>query len=510
MSQHFQLDPPPDGLRTPLVQLKDHYVQQVIEYEKKLAQALDKLAHVEALLEGWSSVEELPLTKELPHQNPLSPTPAAFSTAILENVESDEGDVVDKDSSLTSSNGNAIAAVKKNAVPPHQVNGAKSHTSIKEPNSPTLLERFIDTLDTSTRTLLSFCVDSGGIELTDTSIGGKTLSLECPNDAVFRRLKLKLPGLASKWNQSVGSDSIVVVSTAKNPLDSKVLLGSKEDLAQLKLVLDKVFEVLGVAYTQLTNNDRSWLVIVPQSVLTPLLSDEEQFLEPPSPPATTNTLLNDSRNGSTSSDGVEDVEMLPNYQGMNRIEALSLLLAEHSGTVLHLDFIVRSLYGQLEPSLFKVIKSRVGSSLLLGVEQKLWARLTDEPGCYTLDLKLVEPDEPPPAFRSGSGRLSQQKRKSSNVNLSSLMRPPYRGQSVKAALASLLEANPGKIYSIDDFIGFLFGYVEPNQKGRVRASVSKGLSEGKQEGRFERVLGSSGCYTLSMSLLKAQSQGRQP
>jgi hypothetical protein len=99
------------------------------------------------------------------------------------------------------------------------------------------------------------------------------------------------------------------------------------------------------------------------------------------------------------------------YQGMNRREALSLLLTEHSGTVLHLGFIVRSLYGELEPSLFKVIKTRVGSSLTQGVEQRLWARVTDEPGCYTLDLKLIEPLEPPPAIRSGSGGLSQRNRK---------------------------------------------------------------------------------------------------
>jgi hypothetical protein len=82
MTEQFQLKPPPDDLRTPLVQLKSHYVQQVLEYEKKLALALDKLAHVEALLEGWSSVEELPLTTELPHPTPATPTPAAFSAAI--------------------------------------------------------------------------------------------------------------------------------------------------------------------------------------------------------------------------------------------------------------------------------------------------------------------------------------------------------------------------------------------------------------------------------------------
>jgi hypothetical protein len=224
---------------------------------------------------------------------------------------------------------------------------------------------------------------------------------------VFRRLKLKLPGLASSWNRFLGEDALFVVSTASHPLDTKVLSWSKEDLAQRELVVDKVFEILGVTYTQLTHLGHSWLVIVPNSVLTPLRGEDSPFGEPHLPPTTTNTHINGSRNGSTSSDGVEDVEMLLTYQGMNQIEALSLLLSEHLGTVLHLDFIVRSLYGELEPSLLKVIKNRVGSSLKQGVEQKLWAKVTDSPGCYTKDLSLVEPVEPPQVKLSGEGRLSQ-------------------------------------------------------------------------------------------------------
>jgi len=511
MTQQFQLSPPPDDLRTPLVQLKSHYLQQVLEYEKKLAQALDKLAHVEALLEGWSSVEELPLTTELPHPEPATPTPTAFSAAIKRNVESDEGDVAQKDSSLMSCNGHVSSAVNNSALQAHQGNGAKSHhTSIEEPSSPNLLERFLDTLNTSTRTLLSFCVDSGGIELTDKTVGGKTLSLECPNEAVFRRLKLKLPGLASSWNRFVGEDARFVVSTASHPLDTKLLSWSKEDLAQMELVVDKVFEILGVTYTQLSHRGHSWLVIVPNSVLTPPCCEDSPFGEPHLPPTTTNTHINGSRNGSTSSDGVEEVEMLPTYQGMNQIEALSLLLSEHSGTVLHLEFIVRSLYGELEPSLLKVIKNRVGSSLKRGVEQQLWARVADSPGCYTKDLSLVEPAEPPQVTRSGEGRLSHRKRKSSFFKLSSLMLPAYRGQSLKTAVASVIESHPGKIYCIDDLMALLFGSVEASQKGRVRGSVIKGLSDGKREGRFESVPGAKGCYTLSISLLEASSSTRQP
>jgi len=505
MTEPFHLSPPPDELRTPLVQLKSHYVQQVTEYEKKLAQALDKLAHVEALLDGWSCVEELPLTKELPHQNPPTPTPAAFSAAIKRNLSSDEGDVADLDSSLTENNGNASNAVNKRALLTHQVNGTKSHTLIEEPFSPKLLERFKNTLDTSTRTLLSFCVDSGGIELTDTAVGGKTLSLECPNGAVFRRLKLKLPSLASKWNRFVGEDAIVVVSTAKNPLDTKELSWTKEDLARREFVVVMVFEQMGVTYTQLRHLEHSWLVIAPNSVLSGSYGEEKPFVEPSQPPTTPNTQINGSHNGSTSSDGVQDVEMLPLYQGMNRIDALSLVLTEHSGTVLHLDFIVRSLYGELGPSLFKVIKNQVGSSLKQGVEQQLWGRVVDSPGCYTKDLSLVEPTSPSQVKPSGEGRLSHRKKKSSLFKLSSLMLPPYRGQSLKAALTSVIESHPGKVYCIDDLIALLFGTVEASQKGRVRDAVIKGLSEGKLQGRFESVPDSKGCYTLSISLLEGYS-----
>jgi hypothetical protein len=186
------------------------------------------------------------------------------------------------------------------------------------------------------------------------------------------------------------------------------------------------------------------------------------------------------------------------------------LFAEHSGTVLHLDFIVRSLYGELEPELFKVIKNRVGSSLLMGVEQKLWARVTDSPGCYTRENKLVEPASPPPVKRSAQGRLSHRNRNSSYFKLSSLMLPPYRGQSLKVALVSLLEANPGEIYYIDDVIALLFGEVEASQTGRVRDTVTKMLSQGKLSGRFESVPGKKGCYTLSCSLLEAQSPALSP
>ena len=569
MIQQFQLQPPPDTLRAPLVQLKDYYLEQVNEYLQKLALAQQKLAHVEALLEGWSTaelselghcsteqedvpvplIEELPLNTELPHHFPPPSTSAVFSPAISQNGSSHEGDIADSNNSQTSGNDNVSGAEKESTVLTHQLNGTSSHTA----SASELLERFVDTVDTSTRTLLSFCDDSGRIELIDANLGKKILSLHCPTNVIFRRLKLKLPGLVSKWNRFVGKDAIVVVSTTQYPLDSNVLSEwSKQDLVNKTWAVDKVFEVNGVTYSQLTHNEYPCLVVVPKDVLPPLLSQEKPSVEPLQSPTTINTVLNG--NSSSSKDGVQEVEMLPPYQGMNRMEALSLLFAEHSGTVLHLDFIVRSLYGTVEPTLLKVIKKRVWNNLTSGVEQKLWARVADSPGCYTLSLKLVEPASPegwgaegaegvredefalgaegadeeefasgtfaapvierekatlsPPASPASPAPSSSPVYRSSKSffpHLPSLMLPPYRSLSVRAALTSLLEANPGKVYCIDDFIAVLFGKVEPRQRSRVRAGVSRALSKGKLDGRFDSVPGSVGCYTLNRRLLKVPS-----
>ena len=63
---------------------------------------------------------------------------------------------------------------------------------------------------------------------------------------------------------------------------------------------------------------------------------------------------------------------------------------------------------------------------------------------------------------------------------------------------------------IDDVIALLFGEVEARQTGRVRDTVTKMLSQGKLSGRFESVPGKKGCYTLSCSLLEAQSPALSP
>lgn len=71
-------------------------------------------------------------------------------------------------------------------------------------------------------------------------------------------------------------------------------------------------------------------------------------------------------------DREQEVQLLPPYQHLDLSSAIALLLKEHSGRILKLDFIVRSLYGKLEPLQYKVISKIVFNALEQGVKEGHW------------------------------------------------------------------------------------------------------------------------------------------
>ena len=70
------------------------------------------------------------------------------------------------------------------------------------------------------------------------------------------------------------------------------------------------------------------------------------------------------------------------------------LLESNSGKILQLDYLIRKLYGQVEPKQISLIKPQVRSLLEKGERQKLWAKVPDAPNCWTIDLTLL-PDFAP-------------------------------------------------------------------------------------------------------------------
>ncbi|ODG99764.1 hypothetical protein A4S05_36505 [Nostoc sp. KVJ20] len=218
-----------------------------------------------------------------------------------------------------------------------------------------------------------------------------------------------------------------------------------------------------------------------------------------SQPLTTSTSPKIVPENNDSSTKVVEIPMLPQYQhALSRMEAIKQLLQEQIGTVCHIDFIVRSLYGELDSHLFKVVKGRVQSSLTQGRERNYWVTIPDEPGCYTLDLSLVAPSN-----RNGASRSIKNKNKKPFVPPTKTvpMLKAFEGQFLIDALTSLLEENPGKVFSVAEVIAGIYGELDSQQIREIKNKVLNELSRGYRTGRFSRVPNQIGFYTWDSNLI---------
>ncbi|MDP5017390.1 hypothetical protein FJR11_21650 [Anabaena sp. UHCC 0187] len=196
----------------------------------------------------------------------------------------------------------------------------------------------------------------------------------------------------------------------------------------------------------------------------------------------------------------EDVPMLSHYDNMTRMEALKKLLREYVGTVCHIDFIVRSLYGDLESTIFKVVKGRVQSSLTQGRESGYWSAIPNEPGCYTLDLNSLGPIP-------GKGISKGIKSPKTNKHF---VRPQVKvvpmlaqfdGQFLIDALTLFLEQNAGRIFNVNEIVNGIYGHLDAEEVREVKNKVLNELSRGHRTGRFVRVPHQIGLYTWDMNMI---------
>jgi hypothetical protein len=200
---------------------------------------------------------------------------------------------------------------------------------------------------------------------------------------------------------------------------------------------------------------------------------------------------------------VVEIPLLPQYQhSLSRMEAIKQLLQEQIGTVCHIDFIVRSLYGELDSNLFRVVKGRVQSSLTQGRERNYWVTIPDEPGCYTLDLSLVAPTNGNDASKS----IKNKKKKPFIPRAKTVpMLKAYEGQFLIDALTSLFEQNPGKVFSVAEVVAGIYGEINSQQVREIKNKILNELSRGYRTGRFSRVPNQVGFYTLDSNLILERS-----
>ena len=193
-----------------------------------------------------------------------------------------------------------------------------------------------------------------------------------------------------------------------------------------------------------------------------------------------------------------EIPLLPQHRNLSRIQAIEKVLEENAGTVCHIDLIVRSLYGDLESTLFKVVKGRVHSSLTHGKEKGYWSAVPDEPGCYTYDLSQV-------AHKKGKAK-SQAANKITKKPLqvpktrSIPLIPKYEGQFLIDAISSLLQDRQKEAFSVQKIMDGIYGELTEEQIRHIKSAVLNELSRGHRIGRFSRVPGKIGFYTWNLKI----------
>lgn len=199
-----------------------------------------------------------------------------------------------------------------------------------------------------------------------------------------------------------------------------------------------------------------------------------------------------------------DIPMLSEYQSLRRIEAVEKLLQDHLGNVCHIDFIVRSLYGDLKPDVFKVAKGRVQSTLTYGKESGKWALIPGKPGCYTLDLKLL--NSPRKESSSKQTKINNKKPDPQAKTNSIPMQGEYEGKFLIDAITLLLQKNPKKVFDVTEVISKLYGKLNDEEIQEVRSKVLNELSRGYRTGRFSKVPDEKGLYIWDSKLLPQVSR----
>jgi len=254
--------------------------------------------------------------------------------------------------------------------------------------------------------------------------------------------------------------------------------------------------------------------------------------------------------------------MRPAYEGLTLTEAIEKVLKERLGQAVNADDVVNILYGEVTEPVFRIAKERVTKNLSKGKGEGIWNRVPSQLGYYTIslaDLKIIptstikrgraasvkteadkavkepkapkEPKTPkalktpkePKATASASKYVTEPKQtKASKVNarkaedapkpeqpkrsgrMSSLvMRPLYHGNTLTDAIEKVLQERKGEFVNADSVVKALYGDLSMENFRQAKDRVTKNLSKGKLDGKWERVPNQLGYYTLSMSAVKA-------
>jgi hypothetical protein len=197
--------------------------------------------------------------------------------------------------------------------------------------------------------------------------------------------------------------------------------------------------------------------------------------------------------------------MKSEYQNLTKIQAVEKLLQENQGKILTVEYIIWSLYDDMDAEAVKAEKPRIYDTLGQGMEKGLWEKVPDQPACYTYRLSLVEPvaDSEAATTKSNSRLAVSSRRRPSRRGRSDDMLPRYNHLSLTAAVEVVVNEHPGEVITTEKVAKELYGEdIEGRALIKAKDRIGKTLWGGATQGRWQRIPGRLGCYTLSLKTLK--------
>jgi hypothetical protein len=92
-----------------------------------------------------------------------------------------------------------------------------------------------------------------------------------------------------------------------------------------------------------------------------------------------------------SDDGNVEIDFLPRFSGMKKVDAISLILKENDDRLMHRSSIMTELYGRIDDDRVRALAlSRIGGSLTSGKEQGKWFADPSSQGFYTANRDLIK------------------------------------------------------------------------------------------------------------------------
>ncbi|MCA6573926.1 MAG: hypothetical protein ACK5EU_16825 [Pseudanabaena sp.] len=250
----------------------------------------------------------------------------------------------------------------------------------------------------------------------------------------------------------------------------------------------------------------------------------------------------------------------PAYEGLTLTESIEKILNERQGQAVNADDVVNILYGDLSETVFRVAKERVTKNLSKGKGENRWKRVPNQLGYYTLSLESLKTvptstikrgraaakaaapaakvEKAPKAAKAAKvskapkvaakatktpkttakavvTKTSTKVKKSeapvskaiqpkkSGRSSSLAFRPLYQGNTLTDAIEKVLQERKGEFVNADSVVKALYGDLSVENFRQAKDRVTKNLSKGKLDGKWERVPNQLGYYTLSMSAVKA-------